>query len=390
MDDRLYYKDSYLRTCSARILKKRNDERGLWLQFEKNIFYPGGGGQAPDKGSIGNSNLVEILEEDGIIWHRIMSGQLPANADEVQVKIDWSLRYRNMQQHTGQHLLSHVLWNAGLKTVSVHLGESYTMIEVDGLLPDDLLPEKIENEANCLIRKALPVKSYFVSQEDVNNLPLRKLPGEREKLRIVEIEGMDYSACGGTHVKNTAEIGLIKYTGMEKIRGHARLRFLIGKTAYAYFKQLHTTSAQLKDTLQTGPEQYAFRVVKMQEEISMLKKETARLKKYYQRYLTDQLLRRQNNEENIIVEHLSDVDFEDIRESAKSLAAEYGKISFIYGAGRFCLCSPDDNAFNASGFLREYGKRLSLKGGGPPGFMQGVYEELDTVYLEKVLKEYKR
>ena len=389
MNKKLYYSDSYQQECTTRIIKHKTDDMGLWLQLDQNLFYPGGGGQLPDKGQIGGHELQNILEEDGVIWHCIEKNNSINEGDEVHLKIDWPTRYKNMQQHSGQHLLSHVLWESNLKTISVHLGENYTMIEVEGAFPDDRLLYKIENEANHLIRQAIPLKSFIADRNNADALPLRKPAGDWKELRIVEINGRDYSACGGTHVNNTSEIGLIKYIDSEKIRGHARLKFVISGLAYAYLNQLHSIMNQMKESFQTDPAQFPEKLSGLKDELTSLKKENNQLKKYYIQFQCNEILKKTKQRNEIIVHHLAAGNFDDNKEISKQLASEHRKISFIYGNGRFCMCVPESNDFDDTAFLREQGQNLTLKGGGPKGFVQGVYSDIDHERLIKVLCDYK-
>jgi alanyl-tRNA synthetase len=292
-----------------------------------------------------------------------------------------------MQQHSGQHLLSHVLWENGLKTVSVHLGENYTMIEVEGDFPDDILLQKIEDEANQLIRQAILIKSFIADRKKADKLPLRKPAGNWAELRIVEINGMDYSACGGTHVNNTSEIGLIKYIDSEKIRGHARLKFVIGELAYEYFSQLHNVVNQIKELLQTDPAQFPEKLNGLVEDLIKTKKENNQLKKYYIRYQCEEILNKTKQESVFIVHELANESFEDIKEISKKLTDEKQKISFIFGNGRFCLCAPESSTFDAGKFLHEQGQDLNLKGGGPREFVQGVYKDINPQKVKEILTE---
>ncbi|MEJ2545254.1 MAG: DHHA1 domain-containing protein [Calditrichaceae bacterium] len=390
MSDKLYYRNSYQRESTARILKEKTDDKGLWLQLDRNLFYPGGGGQLPDKGQIAGNELQAILEDEGIIWHCVNKNAALKENDEVQVEIDWFFRYGNMQQHSGQHLLSHVLWENGLKTVSVHLGENYTMIEVEGGFPNDELMNKVEDEANQLIRKAIAIKTFITDRKKAEKLPLRKPAGNWDELRIVEINGIDFSACGGTHVNNTSEIGLIKYLGTEKIRGHARLKFVTGESAYKYFAQLHIVTNQMKETLQTDPAQFPDKLNMLLEDLASYKKENNQLKKYYIQYLVNEILKNTEAENELIVFNYNDGNFEDIKEVSKFLANDYNKINFIYGNGRFSLRVPENNNFNASQFIREQGNNFTLKGGGPKDFIQGVYTNINQDELTKVLATYKK
>lgn len=388
MHEKLYKKNSYQQECKTRIVKQKEDEKGLWLQLDQNLFYPGGGGQLPDKGYIAGCKLQAILEKEGVIWHCVEKNAAIREGDEVQVKIDWSIRYQNMQQHSGQHLLSHVLWDNGFKTVSVHLGENYTMIEVEGDFPDDKLMQKVENEANQLVRQAIPIKTFITDRKEAETLPLRKPAGDWAELRIVEIDGMDYSACAGTHVNNTSEIGLIKYIGIEKIRGHARLKFVIGALAYQYLEQLQTIMNQMKESLQTDPAQFSEKLNSMTKDLNRLKKENNQLKKYYIRYLCDQLLKQTTLGSKLIIFEFTDENFENIKEISKYLANEHKKISFIYGNGRFSLSVPENENFDASLFMCEQGQFLSLKGGGPKDFVQGVYTAIEKNKVIEILNSY--
>ena len=293
-----------------------------------------------------------------------------------------------MQQHSGQHLLSHVLWENGLNTVSVHLGENHTTIEVEGGFPDDELMLKVEDEANQLIRRAIPIKTFIANRKEAEALPLRKPAGDWDELRIVEINEIDYSACGGTHVNNTSEIGLIKYIGTEKIRGHARLKFVTGELAYKYFGQLHVITNQIKESLQTDPAQFPEKLNSLIEELSRIKKENNQLKKYYIQYLSNDIIKNSDAENGLILAEVKDGSFEDIKEISKHLAKEYNKINFIYGNGRFSLCVPENDNFDAVQFIRKEGSHLNLKGGGPKDFIQGVYTDLNKNKLREILKTY--
>ena len=388
MYEKLYYKNSYQRECTARIIKRKEDEKGLWLQLDQNLFYPGGGGQLPDKGHIAGYKLQAILEEEDVIWHCVEKDVALREGDEVKIKINWSIRYQNMQQHSGQHLLSQVLWDNGLKTVSVHLGENYTMIEVEGDFPDERLMQKIEDAANQLIRQAIPIKTFITDRKGAETLPLRKPAGDWAELRIVEINSIDYSACGGTHVNNTSEIGLIKYIGIEKIRGHARLKFVIGGLAYRYFKQLYTIMNQMKESLQTDPTQFPDKLNSLAEDLNSIKKENNQLKKYFIWYICDNILKEVTPGSKSIIFEFSDGNFENIKEISKYLATEHKKISFIYGNGRFSLSVPENENFNASLFMHEQGQILNLKGGGSKDFVQGVYNSIDKNKVKEILNSY--
>ena len=382
----LYYNDSYLSSCAANVQDQKNTQDGLWLAFDQTVFYPGGGGQLADKGMINQQPVLDVKVEDDRIWHQVQ----PANEEDwssARMQIDWSWRYYNMQQHSGQHLLSQLLWERQLKTVSVHLGEAHTLIEVEGATPQiDQLPQ-IEARANEKIRQAVPIRAYWVERDDVQNLPMRKPAGEWTKLRLVEIEGQDYSACGGTHVRNTSEIGLIKYISMEKIRGHFRLKYKIGQAAYDYLNTLHNLTRELMDKLHTDPEQFAVKLESLESELAARKKQGNFYRRYYIDFKSQEIGQTFKKPDGVIVLIATEGTFDDWKEIAQSLVNRYGQMVFIYVEQRFMLLIPENIKLDGADFLKTYGHRLGLRGGGPAGFIQGMASQRDPELVRQCLIE---
>ena len=180
---------------------------------------------------------------------------------------------------------------------------------------------------------------------------------------------------------------MVKYIGSEKIRGHARLKFVIGESAYAYFVQLNNVMNQLKESLQTDPTQFADKLNGLMNDISTLKKENNQLKKYFIKYQCNEIIKKTNVDSKIVISEIADCNFDDIKEIAKVLAGEYQKISFIYGKGRFSLCAPETGLFNTTDFMRKQGQLLGLKGGGPEGFVQGVCAGIREEKIKQMLTE---
>lgn len=384
MTQKLYYNDSYLTSCKAIVQDQKNTQDGLWLAFDQTVFYPGGGGQLADKGMINHQPVLDVKVEDDRIWHQVQ----PANEEDwsgVQMQIDWSWRYYNMQQHSGQHLLSHLLWERQLKTVSVHLGESYTLIEVEGATPQIDQLQQIEARVNEKIRQAVPIRAYWVERDAVQNLPLRKPAGEWTKLRVVEIEGQDYSACGGTHVNNTSEIGLIKYISMEKIRGHFRLKYKIGQTAYDYLNTLHSLTRELMDKLHTDPEQFAVKLASLENELVARKKLGNFYRRYYIDFKSQEIGQTAKEPGGVIVFTAEEGTFDDWKEIAQSLVKGCGQAVFIFIEQRFMLLIPENIKLDGAGFLKTYGQRLGLRGGGPADFVQGMATQRDPELVRKCL-----
>jgi alanyl-tRNA synthetase len=227
MTERLYYTDSYLREFTARVVERSAD--GLTLYLDRTAFYPASGGQPFDTGVIAGVRVVDVVDEDERIAHRVAS---PVAPDTVECAVDWSRRFDHMQQHTGQHLLSAVFDGLfGLRTVGFHLGGEISTIDLEGGAPEAAPLREAERRANQIVCENRPVVVRF--QNSTEAAGLRK-PSERAgELRIVSIEGLDRSACGGTHLRATGEIGSILLRKIEKVRQSTRVEFLCGARAVA-------------------------------------------------------------------------------------------------------------------------------------------------------------
>ena len=382
----VYHLDPYAKAITARITDARRKDDAYWLLLDQTIFYPGGGGQLPDKGSINGKPLLDIRQKDEAIWHQVALSRDEVATGKVTLELNWENRYYQMQQHTGQHLLSAVLHAHGWPTVSVHLGQEHTLIEVEGPLPDAAQLRQIEAETQQLISRALSVRIHYMEREKALTLPLRRPPKNLGTLRIVEIEEFDYAACGGTHLHSVAEIGLIKILGSEKIRGHARIKALIGARAFQYFEELDQTSALLKEKLNTDHRQFNTRITQLLEELSFLKKQ----KKFYQSYFIEYESARLAKEFDtpFIVYSLQNGELNDAAELAKKLSKNFGKVAFIQFDRRFFLSSPSAEILDTFVFLKEKGKELELKGGGPQGFCQGVMHRNNLQQIAETIKIY--
>ena len=233
MTERLYYRDATIRAFSARIAEVADDGRKAYL--DQTAFYPTSGGQPHDVGTLAGVAVVDVIDEGERIAHVLDAPIELASAVEVHGEIDWARRYDNMQQHTGQHLLSAVLDDVlQLRTVSVHFGDETSTLDVAdakgaGNLLDANVLARIEARANQIVAEARPVRVTF---EDAASVAGLRKPSDRDGvLRIVTIEGVDRSACGGTHVASTAELGPVLLRRQEKVRQGLRIEFVCGQRA---------------------------------------------------------------------------------------------------------------------------------------------------------------
>ena len=251
MSERLYYTDAYTTEFEAHITAMTTVNGRPAIVLDQSYFYPTSGGQSYDTGTVGGKTVIDVMVgEQGQVFH-ILADALPEAmiGEKVQGKLDWSRRYDHMQQHAGQHLLSQLFFqHYHFETVAVHFGdtESTLDLETPEITPTQI--EEVEAHAMELVYHALPIKAYFVSQTELSTIPLRRPPKVSGTVRIVEIDGFDYSACGGTHCRTTAEIGPIKVTKAERRRGQVRITFVCGNRAWLDYQckhQLLTSAANL-------------------------------------------------------------------------------------------------------------------------------------------------
>ena len=225
MTDRLYYNDCYLREFPARVIERLDDGRRVVL--DRTAFYPSSGGQPFDVGSLGGAAVIDVLDEGERLIHVV---DKLLSLGEVNGEIDWIRRFDHMQQHTGQHLLSAVfedLFKIG--TVSFHMGADVSTIDVSAESLKSSQVERVEARFAEIVAEARPVSITF--EDATADLNLRKASERSGILRIVSIEGIDRSACGGTHLRSTVEIGSLQIRKLEKIRNTTRVEFVCGGRA---------------------------------------------------------------------------------------------------------------------------------------------------------------
>lgn len=226
MTERLYYSDSSIAGFEASVVSV--DESRTRVVLDRTAFYPDSGGQPRDYGQINGVEVVDLVEEDGELIH-VLGAALPPG-DTVQGKVDRARRFDHMQQHSGQHLLSAVFDSLfGYTTLSFHMGADSSTIELSAPALDAAQCQAAERRANEIVFENRPLSVAFEESGQVEGL--RKESKREGVLRIVSIEGIDRSACGGTHVRHTGEIGPILLRKLEKIRGNVRVEFLCGHRA---------------------------------------------------------------------------------------------------------------------------------------------------------------
>ncbi len=249
---RPYYNDPYTVEFEATVVGASKRDGKLVVSLDNSYFYPTSGGQEHDTGFIGNLEVLDVFEEDGRVLH-LVSGEAPAG--KVNCRIDWTRRFGNMQQHTGQHILSAAFENLfGIETISSRLGECVGTIDLSRQ-PADSEIDRVVNDANRVIRDNRPVKVHYAERENIGAFNLRKPPKVEGVVRIIEVKDFDMSPCGGTHCTHTSEIGVILTGKVEKVKSAlTRIEFYCGNRALEWYYQLQKSALETSRILSSAVE----------------------------------------------------------------------------------------------------------------------------------------
>jgi alanyl-tRNA synthetase len=258
--------DPYRKEFEALIVETSALPQGQGVRLDRTLFYPEGGGQPADHGTLNGVAVVGVIEQDGAIVHEV-EGSSFRPGETVRGILDWNRRFDHMQQHSGQHLLSQAfvrILNAD--TMSFHLGSEDATIDVHAA---DLTEEsiiRVENEANGIVFENREVRIVLKSADMLDGVPLRKRPDLRGEVRLVEILDYDWSLCCGTHVRHTGEIGAIKILQWENYRGGTRVHFACGGRALRSYQSKSSLLKSLCRSLTAGEGEIAGIVAKWKEE----------------------------------------------------------------------------------------------------------------------------
>ena len=249
---RLYFEDAYRTEFEATVLDRTTHQGKPAVVLDQTCFYPESGGQPPDHGLIQAVPVIDVQEAGGKILH-VLESEIASG--RVKGIVDWPRRFDHMQQHSGQHILSQSFVEVlGGETLSFHLGDTASTLEIGISSISDEQAARVERRANQILFEDREVKSYFVEEQAIGRVPLRKPPKKHGSIRVIEVQGFDYSACGGTHCRRTGEIGLVKLTRWDKIRNNLRFEFLCGGRALGDYSMKTSVLRNLCRQLTVGEE----------------------------------------------------------------------------------------------------------------------------------------
>ena len=274
---KLYYEDGDTREFTARVTGCREENGKFIITLDTTAFYPEGGGQAWDVGTLGESLVQEVREADGEVLH-YCDGPLTVGA-EVTGVIDWQRRFDLMQQHTGEHIISGIVYQRfGYHNVGFHMGADVVTFDFDGEISPEALQE-IEQEANRAIWENLPVHCFVPSREELPQIFYRTKRELPWPVRIVEVPGVDSCACCGIHVKTTGQVGLIKLLSCVKFHQGVRIEMVSGQRAYNYVNQIFAQNRRISHLLSAKMPETAPAVEALQKGLQEEKYRSAGLEK---------------------------------------------------------------------------------------------------------------
>ena len=367
---RLYYTDSYITSFDARVVDIADDGRRVYL--DRTAFYPTSGGQPNDLGVLGGGIVTDIIDEGDRIAHVLDNG-ISGDVREVTGKIDWQRRFDHMQQHTGQHLLSAVLEEAyGYHTVSVHFGRDYSSLDLD---VESVSAERIadtERRANEIVAENRLVSVKF--EDAAQATGLRKESDRAGTLRIVSIADLDRSACGGTHVRSTGEIGAILIRKVERVRKAARLEFVCGlravRRARGDFEALTRIAGALSASIDDAPTL----VSAQSEQLRNAENERRRLEReiasFRARALYDAAA---IGSRGVKVVRHDGASMDELRNLAQAVVAlpRALLVGTLADPPSLLFAAAEDTGIDAGRTLREAVTKLGGRGGGSPRIAQG-------------------
>jgi alanyl-tRNA synthetase len=275
MTSRIYYTDPSCVMFEAVVSRTLVHDNRPAAVLDRTAFYPTSGGQPFDTGRLGTVDVVEVVDTGDEVIH-ILNAPLAAG-DRVVGEVEWPRRLDHMQQHTGQHILSAAFASRfDNVTVSFHMGTEVSTIDLAKTASVEEIAAAVR-DANQIVWENRPVSIRFVSEAEAARLPLRKEPARGGQLRLIEVEGYDVSACGGTHVARTGTIGMIAVLGAEKLRGGTRTTFVCGGRALTSIEKYRDAITGCVRTLSVLPAELPSAVERLQSEARDLRKSAGRL-----------------------------------------------------------------------------------------------------------------
>ncbi len=367
---RLFDQDGYATEFKARVLSCKEVEGKFEIVLDKTLFFPEEGGQSPDKGRLGGTEVLDVQIREGIIYHTAACPLL--EGQEVIGKICWEHRFFNMQQHSGEHIFSGTVHRKfGLNNVGFHLSDQTVTMDFDGVLTGEEL-ETVEWEVNRAITKNIEVQVSYPTKEELQTLDYRSKIEIEGQVRIITIPGYDVCACCAPHVRRTGEIGLVKVMSVQNHKGGIRVSILCGFRALQAFREKNRIVSALTNSLSTHQEALPGQVDKLKETLYSLKLQLAQAK---QKLLECRLADIPADEKNVVLFE-AELESKVVRNTVNNLMERHRGICGIFvkkeeGGYQFILGSKNADCREIALLLKE---KLGARGGGSRTMIQGSVE----------------
>lgn len=377
----LFYSDSHLTAFTARVIScvPAGDQWAVTL--DNTAFYPEGGGQPCDLGTLGGVPVLDVQEKGDAIIHTCAAPLEPGQ--EVTGEIDWARRFDLMQHHSGEHILSGLVHRKyGFHNVGFHMGRDTITIDFDGIIPQEDLPE-LENAVNRAIWANLPVSTRFAQGDELAAIPYRSKKPLEGTVRIVEFPGYDICACCGTHVKRTGEIGLLKLLSWVKFRQGVRMELVCGGRAVSYLGRILEQNRQVSQVFSAKPLETGDAARKFAAESEAMKYRMTGL----ENQIFDACAKEFEGKGNVTL-FREDLSGDGLRRLTDKVGAACGGRCAVFcgtdeGGYRYAIL---DNNADLRPFVKAMNLALHGRGGGKPNFVQGSLEAT-RAEIESYLKE---
>lgn len=363
---RLYYENVYIKEFDAEVLQCREGKNGYEIILDESAFYPEGGGQPCDTGSLGDAEVKDVQEKDGELIH--YTDKALEEGAKVHGKINWERRFDLMQQHSGEHMVSGLVHEKyGYNNVGFHMGSDVITIDFSGVLDEEQLQE-IEDRVNEKIWENAPVQITYPSGEELENIPYRSKKELTGQVRIVEFPGTDICACCGTHVTHTGEIGAVKFLSVVKFRQGVRVEMISGKRVIDYFSKIAKENSKVSVLLSAKPQETSKAVERLQEENFRLKGKILDMEEEIFKTESEKwegagsVLIFKKNMEADSVRKLTDAVMQTCC-GCCAVFSDNGDGTYKYAMG--------EKDGNLREFTKEMNQALNGRGGGKPFFVQG-------------------
>ncbi|HYK19619.1 MAG TPA: DHHA1 domain-containing protein [Pyrinomonadaceae bacterium] len=375
LTERLYYSDSHLIEFDARVVDVTDRVSG-WtaVVLNRTAFYPTGGGQPSDTGTLNGARVVECIDdgERGVL--HVVQGAAPERGTIVHGRVDWPRRLDHMQQHTGQHILSQAfvsLFNA--PTRSFRVLDTSCEIDVELHNPTAQIIERAVELANNVIWEDRALTIRNVTSEEAAELPLRKEPAREGELRLIEIEGFDLTPCGGTHAYRTGEVGMIAVRSWERAKGLTRIEFVAGTRALADYRKANKSAREVAALFSTGRDDAPQLAAQMVEENKELHRRIRALEEVAAGVEAQKLLASASH--GVVVQIFDGRDAESLKNLAHALTAHSNTVALLASrdkdTARLVFARSADAHGDMSALMRESCAMLEGRGGGKPDMAQG-------------------